>query len=138
MRHFWFLSTLLEREVPQGGAEVAGRWLPGGTCVAVPAEVVHFDPSIYGEDARDFRPDRWVQADSTQRILMERTMLGFGAGKRVCLGRHIAELEMKKVIPRLLLEFDLTLDDPDYVLGGSDKYTRFLEPFSITFKDRAK
>jgi cytochrome P450 len=108
MRHFWFLSTLLEREVPQGGAEVAGRWLPGGTCVAVPAEVVHFDPSIYGEDARDFRPDRWVQADSTQRILMERTMLGFGAGKRVCLGRHIAELEMKKVIPRLLLEFDVS------------------------------
>jgi cytochrome P450 len=42
---------------------------------------------------------------------MERTMLAFGAGKRVCLGRHIAELEMKKVIPRLLLEFDVRTPD---------------------------
>jgi cytochrome P450 len=101
----------LERVVPAGGAEISGHWLPGGTTIAVPVPVVHRNVKVFGEDANDFRPDRWVEADEHQRIVMERTMLAFGAGKRVCLGRHIAELEMKKVIPRLLLEFDVRTPD---------------------------
>lgn len=108
MRLFHFLHILLEREVPAGGAEIAGRWFPGGTTVAVPAQVVHFDPAVFGDDAAEFRPDRWVEADEPQRLTMEKTMLGFGAGKRICIGKHMAELEIKKVIPRLLLEFDVS------------------------------
>ncbi|KAI1618135.1 cytochrome P450 [Exophiala viscosa] len=136
MRLYHFLAGPLERVVPVGGAEIAGRWLPGGTVVAVPAGVVHRDKTVYGEDACFFWPERWLQADEHQRIVMERTMLSFGAGKRICLGRHIAELEMKKVIPRLLLEFDMGLDDPEYILEPVDKYSRFMKPFSITFRDR--
>jgi cytochrome P450 len=33
---------------------------------------------------------------------MERSLIAFSAGKRICLGQHIAWLEMKKLIPRLL------------------------------------
>ncbi|KAK5196877.1 hypothetical protein LTR20_009369 [Exophiala xenobiotica] len=137
MRLYHFLPTPLERVVPAGGAEISGHWLPGGTTIAVPAPVVHRNVKVFGEDANDFRPDRWVEADEYQRIVMERTMLAFGAGKRVCLGRHIAELEMKKVIPRLLLEFDMSLDNPDYLLEPKDKYIRFMKPFSVTFSDRS-
>ncbi len=108
MRLYHFLSQPLERVVPAGGAQISGHWLPGGTTVAVPVPVVHRDVKVFGQDADDFRPDRWLETDEHQRIAMERTMLAFGAGKRVCLGRHIAELEMKKVIPRLLLEFDVS------------------------------
>ncbi|KIX02762.1 uncharacterized protein Z518_08704 [Rhinocladiella mackenziei CBS 650.93] len=109
MRLYQFFTILLEREVPAGGAEIAGQWFPGGTVVGVPADIVHRDVSVFGKDARRFRPDRWLEADEPRRLQMEKTVLGFGAGKRVCLGRHIAELEMKKVIPRLLLEFNVSL-----------------------------
>lgn len=108
MRLSQFLPNLLERVVPSEGAEIAGKWLPGGTVVGVPAYIAHRDSNIFGNDANEFRPERWLEADGDQRILMERSVLGFGGGKRICIGRHIAELEMKKVIPRLLLEFNVS------------------------------
>ena len=107
-----FLIPQLEREVPAGGAEVAGQFLPGGTTVGICVWHAHRDPAVFGKDADEFRPDRWLEADHQRKILMERSVLGFGAGKRACLGRHIAELEMKKVIPRLLLEFDVSTFPP--------------------------
>jgi cytochrome P450 len=36
---------------------------------------------------------------------MERTFIGLGAGSRVCLGRHIATLEIK-VIPTIVAKFE--------------------------------
>lgn len=108
MRCYPFLTLLLEREIPTGGADVAGTWLPGGTTVGCHASVVQHDRSCYGADADIFRPERWLDADADQRLAMERGMLAFGSGKRLCMGRHIADLEMKKVIPLLLLKFKVS------------------------------
>lgn len=108
MRISTFFTFLLEREVPAGGADINGTFLPGGTVAAVSAIVVHRDADVFGARPDEFRPERWLEADQRQKVVMERSMLGFGAGKRICLGRHIAELEMKKVIPTLLLEFDVS------------------------------
>ncbi|KAJ9606536.1 hypothetical protein H2200_008544 [Cladophialophora chaetospira] len=136
MRLLPFLKTLLEREVPAGGAEIAGQVIPGGTIVGISTQSAHRDRAVFGKDADAFRPDRWLEADHQHRLLMERSVLGFGAGKRVCIGRHIAELEMKKVIPTLLLEFDISLQDPSYVLKARDRLTNFPTPFAIVCEDR--
>ncbi|EXJ58299.1 hypothetical protein A1O7_05724 [Cladophialophora yegresii CBS 114405] len=103
-----FLKPLLEREVPAGGADIAGRSFPGGTTVAISVLNVHRDTAVFGKDADEFRPERWLEADHQHRASMERSMLAFGGGKRVCMGRHIAALEMRKAIPRLLMEFDVS------------------------------
>ncbi|KIY00905.1 uncharacterized protein Z520_03571 [Fonsecaea multimorphosa CBS 102226] len=136
MRMRPFVRPLLEREVPPGGAVIAGKFLPGGTTVGVSVSNVHFDRTVFGKDADEFRPDRWLDPDPQRRVLMERSVLGFGAGKRVCLGKHIAELEMKMVIPRILLEFDLSLEDPTYHFEPRDKWTNFPKPFSVICRDR--
>lgn len=60
-----------------------------------------------GEDVENFRPERWMTNDMASKYAMENGFLGFGAGKRVCMGRHIAELEMKKVISLLVLHFEV-------------------------------
>jgi cytochrome P450 len=108
MRRYPFLALLLERIVPAGGAMIAGTWLPGGTVVGCHPTIVHHDRDCFGEDADIFRPERWLTDDTERVIAMERASLGFGSGKRVCLGRHIAELEIKKVIPALLLRFKVS------------------------------
>lgn len=108
MRLYQFLIPLLEREVPSQGVEVCGQWVPGGTIVACPAPVIHRNQKLFGDDADKFRPDRWLEASESRRLEMERASLGFGSGKRICWGRHIAEMEMVKTVPRLLLEFNVS------------------------------
>ena len=38
--------------------------------------------------------------------------MGFSKGRRVCLGQNIAVMQMKKVIPMLVLNFNIELADP--------------------------
>ncbi len=108
MRCYPFITVLIERVVPAEGAMIAGKFIPGGTVVGCCPEVIHRNRELYGEDADRFRPERWLTEDRDRRIAMERASLGFGSGKRACMGRHIAELEMKKVIPDLLLKFKVS------------------------------
>jgi len=62
----------------------------------------------YFTDAPSFRPDRWLGAElahgaaSANRIAMP-----FGAGPRVCPGRHLAMLEIKMALAVLLGRFDI-------------------------------
>jgi cytochrome P450 len=65
------------------------------------------DPTIWGDDVEVYRPDRWLEADEPQRIKMNRANLLFSAGKRMCLGLNISWLEMKKVIPALVMNFEV-------------------------------
>ena len=46
----------LERVVPSGGADICGQFFPKGTIVGVNAWVLHYDTSVFGSDAAEFRP----------------------------------------------------------------------------------
>jgi cytochrome P450 len=46
--------------VPSGGARFCGVQIPAGTVVGVSAAVVHRDTDIFGPDADQFRPERWI------------------------------------------------------------------------------
>ena len=100
-------GDMMERVVPPSGADIAGTWVPGGTVVSVSHHVTDRDPSVWGPDAEAWRPERWLEADELQRRKMERTYIGFSAGKRICLGMHLAVLEMKKCIPRMIEAFEV-------------------------------
>ncbi|CAG7959279.1 unnamed protein product [Penicillium salamii] len=95
------------RTVPEGGAEIHGRFMSEGTVVGINTWVAHYDESVF-PDARTFRPERWIEAESWPEKLkeMNQMYMPFGLGSRTCLGKHISILEMSKVIPRLVQEFD--------------------------------
>ena len=42
---------------------------------------------------------------------MEKHFFSFGAGSRVCIGRNISMIEMRKIIPLLVREFDMSIED---------------------------
>jgi cytochrome P450 len=65
----------LERFVPAEGATVCGVSLPGKTIISMSAPVVQLDRSIFGDDAAEFRPERWTEEDSEQLKVMERSLL---------------------------------------------------------------
>ena len=111
MRYRSVTAFGLDRIVPKGGAMIAGRFMPGGTIVACHNEAIHRS-SIYGTDTSEYRPERWTEASVEQRKRMEQCFLGFSQGKRMCLGRNLAMLEIKKLIPLLLLKLDVSLKFP--------------------------
>jgi len=53
-------STGLPRVVPPGpGVSLAGHHFPQGTVLSVPAYTIHHSKEIWGDDADEFRPERW-------------------------------------------------------------------------------
>jgi cytochrome P450 len=80
------VGMTLPRHVPKGGCNIAGQWFPEGTRVGVNAAVVQRDKTIFGQDANDFVPERWLSKDAAR---MERYMLHFGGGSRTCIGKNV-------------------------------------------------
>jgi len=71
----------LPRTTPQGGATVAGRYIPAGTVVGANPWVVHRNKEIYGDDVESFRPERWMTEKNGD---MHRFFFAFGSGARMC------------------------------------------------------
>jgi hypothetical protein len=65
----------LERYVPPGGATLCNRFLPAGTNVGITAPVIHHNKDIYGNDADDFRPERWIESSEEELKVMDRYFL---------------------------------------------------------------
>ncbi|KAH8799804.1 cytochrome P450 [Xylogone sp. PMI_703] len=75
---------------------------------------IHRDPSVYGEDAEDFKPERMLEEKF--RALPPNAWKPFGNGVRGCIGRPFAWQEMLLATAILMQNFDFYLDDPSYTL----------------------
>ncbi|KAL4784157.1 cytochrome P450 [Aspergillus varians] len=101
-----------ERIVPKGGMMIGNKWyFPEGTVIGMSPYVVNRHKPTFGEDADKWNPERWM-VPRELKSKREAAVLTFGAGRRVCLGRHLAILELKKIVPALLLRYDFELRDP--------------------------
>ena len=73
MRYHPSTGFIMERHVPKRGATICGVEIPGGTIVGINSWVVHRDKAVFGEDADEFRPERWLEADEERLKSMERS-----------------------------------------------------------------
>jgi hypothetical protein len=102
------VQLTMGRVVPTEGLELCGSFIPGGCWVGMNPAVVHFDKSIFGQAADEFRPARWLGTDAA---VMDRHMLAFGYGSRTCIGKNISLAELHKLTPEVLRCFELELAD---------------------------
>lgn len=140
LRYHPALGQLIPRDVPAGGAEIAGKFLPEGTVVGCNAWTVHRDKALYGEDADEWVPDRWLGLDEEKVRRMENLNFAFGGGSRLCIGKNIAMLEMTKFVTELFRRYEIELVDPKrwslrpgwlVVQEGLDVYLRPRDPQSL-------
>lgn len=123
----------LPRLVPVGGFEAGGHFFPAGVVLGANPWVVHQDKDIYGEDADQFRPERWLQEDVGD---MHRNFLTFGAGARMCIGRNIGWMEMSKLVPTFLSRYQVRLTEPDAVWSLTSWWFVAQRGLNVTFRKR--
>ena len=73
--------------------EIGEYVIPAGEQLLVSIWNLHHDPRFY-DDPWAFDPDRWLGASPEE---YGHAFIPFGAGPRVCLGRHFSRTEMKAV-----------------------------------------
>ncbi len=99
VRLFPPLFGLKEKCAPPGGDEFNGVFYPEGTGVAICDEGVMRRKDVFGEDSSLFRPERLLEGDDAlRRKRMQTAEVAFGHGKYLCLGKHIAMIELRKGI----------------------------------------
>jgi len=98
----------LERIVPSRGITVCDTFIPGGTIIGCSAWTIHQDSGVFGPSAESFRPRRWLDVSPQQRREMDNMLFSFGAGSRTCIGRNISYLEMYKLVPAVLMRFEVS------------------------------
>lgn len=79
----------LLRKAPQD-LTVDGFTIPPGTNVGISPRAQNRDPDIWGEDANEFRPERWIEDEEKGKYFENTTMTFGGNGPRMCIGRNIA------------------------------------------------
>lgn len=110
-----------ERVVPAGGLKLPdGRFVPEGTALGFNAYVMHRNKAIWGPDAEEFRPERFIRSeDESEPAFNERMRLynesdlSFGAGSRKCIGMNLAMMEVYKSVATLVAMFDFELATQD-------------------------
>ncbi|KAF9012303.1 cytochrome P450 [Hymenopellis radicata] len=98
----------LPRIVPPQGLTVYGQTLTPGTTIAAPYYTASRDASVWGPDAEDFRPERWLEDDENMNA-KKREFQPFSEGPMACLGKALALAELRTAYEMIVLRYELKL-----------------------------
>lgn len=97
------LSRKTCREVEIGGVKY-----PAGVMIELSVLSMHRDINIWGDDAHQFKPERFAQGIS-KASKNPGAFLPFGWGPRICIGQNFALLEAKMALCMILQRFQFAL-----------------------------
>ncbi|KAH9937982.1 cytochrome P450 monooxygenase pc-bph [Amylocystis lapponica] len=132
LRLFSTVGGSLPRVVPEGGLTVLGETFKEGTVLSVQAYTVHRDPDVWGVDAEDFRPERWLEGDAKE---LHKAFSPYSLGPRACVGRNLAQMELLVLMATLFHRYDTVLK-PGETLQARDTFVRKLKAFTIGMRRR--
>ncbi|KAI0738944.1 bifunctional P-450:NADPH-P450 reductase [Daedaleopsis nitida] len=88
--------------------------IPKGARIGIVASKCQTDPKVWGDDAREFKPER-VYGENFEK-LPQNAWQPFGYGMRACIGRPFSWQESHIALAVILQKFDITMHDPSYTL----------------------
>lgn len=118
-------QAIVDTVLPLGGGKDGKSpvFVPKGTIVCYVVHAMQHRKELYGEDADEFRPERWLDEDGRKGLRAGWEYLPFNGGPRICIGRkcllfergiheadgiqeQFALTEASYITARLLQEFD--------------------------------
>lgn len=126
-------------------------FIPKGTIIQIASWAIHHTEDLY-ENEEDFNPDRY---NDFPRLANDyagspdwagRDHYGYGAGRRICPGMHLAERNMWRIAAKLLWAFEFSQEiDPETkqpIPIDTHAYTpgvaQFPHPFKVQIKPRSE
>ncbi|TEB18519.1 cytochrome P450 [Coprinellus micaceus] len=89
------------------GAQTQEVYVPKDTMVIISINSINNDPDIWGEDAHEWKPERWLKPLPEEVVEAKipgvySHLMTFIGGGRACIGFKFSEMEMKVVLYTLL------------------------------------
>jgi cytochrome P450 len=112
MRLYPSAPNIFPRLISEGGMELYGKHAPAGVEITCNPWFVGRDKALYGDDAEEFRPERWTESSEEKVKDFEKYNMVFGYGGRVCLGKDVAMMEMAKGPLLVCLRFRTLINAP--------------------------
>jgi len=78
--------------------------IPKGAEINIAMMGVHYNPNVW-ENPTIFTPERFLNTDESDAAASSGSFVGFGYGRRSCIGQNFAMLEMRLVLSTLLRKF---------------------------------
>ncbi|KAF5370503.1 hypothetical protein D9615_010334 [Tricholomella constricta] len=95
-------------------------YIPGSTTIIYLPLIFQRNKALWGPDADEFDPDRWLQPERIARFVANPAMFApFSAGPRICIGQNYAYNEISYFLVRLLQQFDRFTLAPEVQPEGS-------------------
>lgn len=97
---------------------IAGHFIPKGTAVMVCVWAINTSTALWGPDAKDFNPDRWMGPGraGSGGAASNYSFLTFLHGPRSCIGQAFARAEFACLVAALIGRFDFELEDDNIEL----------------------
>ncbi|CAF9908607.1 MAG: hypothetical protein GOMPHAMPRED_006211 [Gomphillus americanus] len=86
---------------------ILNHHFPANTVLSVPTYTLHHSSRIWGADVKEFKPDRWLKAEGGLTASQKTAFIPFSTGPRACVGRNLAEMELKLIVATIVQNFDL-------------------------------
>ncbi|XP_042913006.1 cytochrome P450 302a1, mitochondrial isoform X1 [Parasteatoda tepidariorum] len=94
---------------------IGGYLVPANTMVILQHQVASIQEK-YFKNSKEFEPERWLSKNAPRSVSAP-----FGSGKRLCIGRNIAQLEINLAIAKIIRNFELS-----YHYEDIDSYSRLI------------
>ncbi|KAG8905403.1 hypothetical protein FRC00_013298 [Tulasnella sp. 408] len=103
-----------------------GIKIRAGQLIHLPFEGMNIAKEIWGQDAWEFKPDRWFNLPETAKRTpgLVSNLMTFSIGPHSCPGVHFAIMEMKAFLAELISSFEFAPVPKKRILKGNVMVTR--------------
>ena len=101
------------RRIVQEDINLSGYDIPSGTTVFMPNYVLSYDPDTFHNPGL-FQPERFLKCKKASKS-EKFASLPFGFGRRMCIGRRVAELELHTLLCRIMLKFHVECPEGEFM-----------------------
>lgn len=97
---------------------ILGQHVPKGTKIILGVWAVNLSTKLWGPDAAEFKPDRWMGPgrSNTGGAGSNYAFMTFLHGPRSCIGQAFAKAEFACLLASIVGRFEMELEDPERVI----------------------